>query len=218
MNKIILASIFAAVAMFGACAGSTSRSAESPAANSSNSNVSFGIYDIAASRPGSVFQESVTDQSLEKQTALTTVGGGGGGGRNEAQPISQDKISLNQASASQIDPVALERKIVRNGELHVECEQPEEAQKRIALIAQANGGFVVESQQSTSDVKLNTRDIVQLMVRVPADKFAETVDQIKAASGRIIQETIKGEDVTEEFIDIDARLKAKKALDNNLSR
>jgi hypothetical protein len=140
-------------------------------------------------------------------------GGGGGGGADSQAIVLQEKISLNQALSSQSDPIPINRKIVRNGELQVECAQPDDAQQRIALIAQNNGGFVVESQQSTSDVKINTRDIVQMTVRVPADKFTETIDQIKAASGRIIQETIKGEGVTEEFIDIEARLKAKKALE-----
>ena len=105
--------------------------------------------------------------------------------------ILEDKISLNQASSSQTSPI--ERKIVRNGELHVETEQPDAAQQRIAVIAQSKNGFVVESQQSTSDVKVSSRDIVQMTVRVPADKFTETVEEIKAASGRIIQETTKGE-------------------------
>jgi|CXWL01.1.fsa_nt_gi hypothetical protein len=212
MNKIILTSIVSAVAVCAACGGN-SRSAETAkTTNSSNSNVSFGLYDISSSGPRTLAAPQGDQLALNK--AVTTGGGGGGGGgRDEQTTITRDNISLNQVSSSQANPVQMDRKIVRNGELHVECDRPEEAQQRIATIAQSNGGFVVESQQSTSDVKINTRDIVQMTVRVPADKFTETIEQIKAASGRIIQETTKGEDVTEEFIDIEARLKAKKALE-----
>lgn len=212
MNKIILFSVLAAAGTVAACASNGSKTAEYQA-QSSNSNVSFGVYDIASSGPSSLSQSNSVAQPAESRTMAVTSGGGGGGGRPEIQNIPQDKVSLTQAFASQTDPSNIDRKIIRNGELYIECEQPDDAQKRIALIAQTNGGFIVESQQSTSDVKLNTRDIVHLIVRVPANKFAETVDQIKTASGRIIQETVKGDDVTEEFIDIDARLKAKKALE-----
>ncbi|MGH9945759.1 MAG: DUF4349 domain-containing protein [Pyrinomonadaceae bacterium] len=52
-----------------------------------------------------------------------------------------------------------------------------------------------------------------MTLRVPSDRFTETLSEIRAASGRVISETVKGEDVTEEFIDIEARLKAKRALE-----
>jgi Flp pilus assembly protein TadB len=53
-----------------------------------------------------------------------------------------------------------------------------------------------------------------MTVRVPADKFSESLDEIRKAAGRVLVETIKGQDVTEEFIDIEARLKAKRALED----
>jgi len=64
-----------------------------------------------------------------------------------------------------------------------------------------------------SEIKSTTRDIVTMTVRVPADKFNDTLADIRNVSSRILLETIKGQDVTEEFIDIEAQLKAKKALE-----
>lgn len=52
-----------------------------------------------------------------------------------------------------------------------------------------------------------------MTVRVPAAKFDEALNEIRAATSRVIVESIKGQDVTEEFIDIEARLKAQKALE-----
>lgn len=207
MNKFILTALLGGTAIFVGCGDSRSTEiAKAPGAG--NSNVSFGMYDLSSSQTTSAQRDVVANSSAQNKLAGPS-GGGGGGGRDPQ--VITDNISLNQASASQVSPI--ERKIVRNGELHIECEQPDAAQQRISQIAQTKNGFVVESQQSTSDVKVSTRDIVQMTVRVPADKFTETVDEIKASAGRVIQETTKGEDVTEEFIDIDARLKAKKALE-----
>ncbi|HKX84305.1 MAG TPA: DUF4349 domain-containing protein [Pyrinomonadaceae bacterium] len=110
-------------------------------------------------------------------------------------------------------PLNLDRKVIRNADLFIEAEVPEDTQQQIAAIAQKAGGFVVESHQESSDVKVNARDVATMAVRVPADKFTEALDSIRAAAGRVITQTVKGEDVTEEFIDIEARIRAKRALE-----
>lgn len=149
-------------------------------------------------------------------------GGGGGGGRTEKGSGSGSgsgnapataQVSLNQAEQTQTAPVVVERKIIRNADLTLEANAPEEAQTKITQIAEKKGGFVVETQSSASDVKTSTRDTVSMTVRVPAAKFDEAMTEIRAAASRVIAENVKGEDVTEEFIDIEARLKTQKALE-----
>lgn len=119
------------------------------------------------------------------------------------------KISLNKAE----ETYTSDRKIIRNAELNLEADDPEDAQRKITSIAELRGGFVVESQQSSSEIRSTTRDIVTMTVRVPADKFGDALADIRNVSTRVILETVKGQDVTEEFIDIEAQLKAKKALE-----
>ncbi len=72
---------------------------------------------------------------------------------------------------------------------------------------------MIESTQRNSSSSVTTRDEVTMTVRVPAAKFNESLDEIRKASSRVIVETVKGQDVTEEFVDIEARLKTKKALE-----
>lgn len=138
-------------------------------------------------------------------------GGGGGGGQTQSPPVQQ--ISLNQAEDSQNQPTRIERKIIRHAELSLEAEQPEESMTKITAVAESKGGFVVDSQQSSSDVKATTRDVVTMTVRVPAARFNETLDEIRKTAARVVVETVTGEDVTEEFIDIEARLKTERALE-----
>jgi hypothetical protein len=130
-----------------------------------------------------------------------------------ARSVLQDKISVEQSRVSLTDTAPTDRKIIRNADLSLESEQPEETQRRITSIAESKGGFVLESQQTSSDSQATKRDTVTMSVRVPSANFADTLDQIRQTSDRVIFETIKGDDVTEEFIDIEARLKAKKALE-----
>ena len=129
------------------------------------------------------------------------------------QPAAGDQVTLAQATTSQQAPVPSDRKIIRNADMQIESNAPADAQQKIEAIAQGYGGFVVESQQSMADERAATRDIVAITVRVPAEKFSAAIEDIRKTGNRVINETAKGEDVTEEFIDVEARLKAKKALE-----
>ncbi len=184
MSKLVFL-IFAVLAFSTACASGSS----------SNTN--------AVSKASS--------RSAMNSSAESGSGGGGGGGRDESPVVQQ--VSLNQAENLQPQPVAIERKIVRNADLQLEANSSEESQQKITAIAESKGGFVVESQQSSSDVRATTRDIITMTVRVPSAKFNETLDEIRKTASRVIVETIKSDDVTEEFIDIEARLKAKRSLE-----
>lgn len=120
---------------------------------------------------------------------------------------------LNQPANPNAAPIVIERRIIRNADLQLETDQPQEAQNKIAQIAEGKGGFVVETTQSSSDVKATTRDTITMTARVPAAKFQESLGEIRQTASRVVSETVKGQDVTEEFVDIEARLKAKKALE-----
>lgn len=144
----------------------------------------------------------------EKQTS------GGGGGRTEKQTVvPEQQISLDQTTNNQTQPTVTERKIIRNADLKIETNSPEESQQKISQIAGSKNGFVIETSQTSSNVRTSTLDIVNMTIRVPAAKFDEAINEIHGAGSRVIQENIKGQDVTEEFIDIEARLKAQRALE-----
>jgi hypothetical protein len=169
-----------------------------------------GMGDRAEMRSSNTAAASEVDFALNSPASN---GGGGGGGKQEPRAMAFQPASLEQTTPSQTDTVPIDRKIIRNAELSLEAENPEQAQQQITSIAESKGGFVVESQQSSSDIKSTTRDTVTMTVRVPAEKFSETLEEIRKTAGRIVVESVKGQDVTEEFIDIEAQLKAKKALE-----
>lgn len=151
-----------------------------------------------------------TSQTSSQTDQVTRDSGGGGG--NSDKKVASD-VSLEEADKSKTDIIPIERKIIRNADLQLEASSPEEAQQKITAIAESKKGFVVESTQSSSSSEVKIRDVVTMTVRVPADKFNESLDEIRKTSSRVITETVKGQDVTEEFVDIEAHLKTKKALE-----
>lgn len=168
--------------------------------------------DVSSANYGSATNSGSRQVALAPASDDKLKGGGGGGGSHSNAPVAQ-KISLDQATDAQNASVPVDRKIIRNADLSLEAESPETSQQKVTAIAESKGGFVVESQETSSDVKTTEHDIVTMTVRVPAEKFNETLDEIRRSANRVIAENVKGEDVTEEFIDIEARLKAEKALE-----
>jgi len=168
---------------------------------------------LSSERDAGLVEPTTSERSPGSPAISTTASntGGGGGGRTDS-PNTSD-VSLTGSETARQPAVPTERKIIRNADIGLESSTPEEAQKKIASVAESAGGFVVETQQSSSDRRSGVRDTVTMTVRVPADKFNEALDEIRKAADRVIIETVKGQDVTEEFIDIEARLKAKRALE-----
>ena len=124
-------------------------------------------------------------------------------------------ISLASISSVQAATEAIDRKIIRNGELTLETEAPTEGLRKITAAAESNGGFVVTSEFKQNPVAAGAKpsQTVIVIARVPATRFASALDQIRNAGDRVIQERINGQDVSEEYLDLEARIRTKRALE-----
>ena len=140
--------------------------------------------------------------------------------KDPAKTVLYDKVQQQKVSLTAVDKVgataeAAERKIIRNAEITMEVASTTDTQHRITSIAEANGGFVVTSeakQRENVDPAQRTLDI-KLVVRVPSPQFGVAFDEIKKLASNTPQENVTGQDVTEEFIDLEARIKTQKALE-----
>jgi hypothetical protein len=129
-------------------------------------------------------------------------------------PVMQ-QVSLKQADQSQSMAEAMDRKIIRDADLTLEVGVPAEVQRKITSITETLGGFVVTSESKQRQVGDAKQELeVTLVVRVPSTQFGTALDQIRNAGSRVIQEKVTGNDVTEEFIDLEARIKTQKALES----
>ena len=171
----------------GACGG---RSTPSVQPTPSNGKISFGIYDISRSGPFSIFTDAMPRETNVVESSNIA-----------AAPIAdeeQSTVRLDPLTAPFAgSPVPSDRKIIRNAELNLEADNPEASEQLITEIAESKGGFVVESQQSSSDIQATTRDIVLMSIRIPSDRFSETLDEVRETASRVVIETVKGEDVTD---------------------
>jgi len=124
-------------------------------------------------------------------------------------------VSLNDAVKSDSITAAMERKIIRDADLTMEVPSTTETQRKVSSIAESHGGFVVTSeakQREASEPAKRTLDI-KLVVRVPSNQFGAALNEIEGLATNLTQRNVTGQDVTEEFIDLEARLKTQKALE-----
>jgi len=143
------------------------------------------------------------DSKSAPSDALVTTSGG-----REPGPLSP--IPMEQPA-----PEGTDRKIIRNGDLIVETDSPADGQRAITAIAESHGGFVVTSEFKRNDTKEQPtpNQTVTVVVRVPSAQFLATLEQIRGVGSRVIQERVTGQDVSEEYLDLEARIRSKKALE-----
>ena len=95
------------------------------------------------------------------------------------------------------------RQVISQGSMSVEVTDVSTASAQVRAIAELAGGFVEQlSSYGVGEFQQST-----LTVRVPQDEFFSVYEQIKAL-GKVQNENAGTEDVTEQFIDLEARLKS----------
>lgn len=124
-------------------------------------------------------------------------------------------VSLTAADSADTVAAAADRKIIKNAELTLEVTSPNDAQRSVASIAESHGGFVVTSETKLLENRDPSKRTVEvkLIVRVPANQFDAAIASIEKLSTNVIHRGISGSDVTEEFIDLEARIRTQKALE-----
>ncbi|MBF9128064.1 DUF4349 domain-containing protein [Plantactinospora sp. S1510] len=104
------------------------------------------------------------------------------------------------------DPGVGQRAIVYTGSITVRVKDVDGKAAEAARIATGAGGFVGGDNRSSDTSAAEAT----LQLRVPADRFAGVVDQL-AGLGETVRRDIKTDDVTEETLDLDARIATQRA-------
>lgn len=99
-------------------------------------------------------------------------------------------------------PPAEERLIVKTGSISLLVENTEETLTKIEALALELGGFVTNSNSWRANEQLHAT----ITIRVPAESFDEARRRLKEGALEVQSENISAQDVTEEYVDLEARL------------
>jgi hypothetical protein len=113
---------------------------------------------------------------------------------------------------------AVERLVIRTANLSIVVHDPAESAKEISSLADELGGFVVSSnvyETTFSDVGV-TAVRASITIRVPAERLDEALDRIEQGATEIQSRSVSGEDVTQQYTDLQSRLRNLEAAEAQL--
>jgi hypothetical protein len=109
---------------------------------------------------------------------------------------------------------AASRRVIRTAELSLETQTPDVTQTKVAALAESRQGFVISSDTSRSrDEDGGESVLVTVVFRVPSPTFDATLEALRALGTRVSNEKVTGQDVTEEYVDLEARVRAQRAIE-----
>jgi hypothetical protein len=132
------------------------------------------------------------------------VADGNGAKDAAAAPPAPQAAEPGQQAPAKIEPQ--ERSLIYTGSIGVRVDNVVEAADKATGIATAAGG-VIGGDRRTLD---GARSEAQLTLRVPADKFTPVLDQL-AKLGVEESRSVQADDVTEQLVDLDARVASQQA-------
>jgi hypothetical protein len=103
------------------------------------------------------------------------------------------------------------RKLIYKANLVMEVADYGDAQTKLRNLAALSGAFILQFTETTNDRERSGN----YTIKVAAQGFASFLDGLEQISPSL-QRSVQGQDVTEEYVDLDARLKAKQAVEARL--
>ena len=128
-------------------------------------------------------------------------------------PAADTPIAPDEQSTSALT----QRVIIREGYISLVVEDTQASKKAITEIVsetEAEGAFVVTSNERyAADGQMPT---IYITIRVPANRFDEVMERLAAMSVRVSLRSEDAQDVTEEYVGLQARLESMEAARDRL--
>jgi len=152
------------------------------------------------------------DSGAFGETALSTIGASG------TVPASIDAESLAGEAPANLDvrlDVVADRKVIRRASLQLHASDTRATFDEIVRLTESVGGFVANANVFPFEGE-DAQPDVSMTLRIPADQLTSVMTTIKGSVDEVVAESQSAEDVTEQFVDLEARLRNLEALEVEL--
>ncbi|WP_078434494.1 DUF4349 domain-containing protein [Metabacillus halosaccharovorans] len=131
---------------------------------------------------------------------------------NKAELTSDPAEQKETETNSQVTNMS-DRMVIYTANLSIQVNSYTEAISSIQQELQTNNGYIVSTNSYSVEDELMEGTIT---VRIPQEKFQEFLKTVESESTKVIDESINGQDVTEEYVDLESRLKSKQVVEKRL--
>lgn len=117
------------------------------------------------------------------------------------------------------EPIPQERIVIRNATVSLIVADPQAKLREIGALAESMGGWIVNSNTSGfTNARGEPATRGSITVRVPAEQLDQALEQIRAGVIRVTGENVTGQDVTQDYIDTESRLRNLEAAEVQLQQ
>ncbi|GGF92413.1 hypothetical protein GCM10010912_41760 [Paenibacillus albidus] len=198
--------ILAVALILAGCSSSDQNSSANTAASSEGSGSALK-EDL---RSESAVANMADQTSDEASTAAAPAEAPAAGG----DPAIQDTTAANTASGSSgftgSDVVAgLNKKLIYHANLDMQVQDYAKAQTKVRSMVTLANGYIIEFTENVSEYEQGGT----FTLKVPASGFSSFLSNLEKVEHVALQRSIQGQDVSEEYVDLESRLKAKQLME-----
>ncbi len=104
------------------------------------------------------------------------------------------------------------RMVIRTAQISLLVENTDDAEVKVRNLVQSMGGYVLSSETRGDEESRN----VALTFKVPAERFDDALNSVASFATKVQNRSVTGEDVTDQFVDTEARLRTLRATETRL--
>ena len=98
------------------------------------------------------------------------------------------------------------RKIIKNADMRLLVKDTDVAIDRTTQIVTDLGGYIVSSRTWYQDYFTNNLRYATITIGIPVDQFERALQRFRDLSVRVLDENASGEDVTDQYVDLQSQL------------
>jgi hypothetical protein len=129
-----------------------------------------------------------------------------------SESVAEEERAPAPSHSGAADYTTIERLIIRNASLSLTVTDTEAALNEINEMVDELGGYVVESNLYQFQEGLRA----SIRLRVPAESLDVALERVRGLATEVRSESISGHDVTEEYVDLQSRLRHLEATEKRL--
>jgi hypothetical protein len=183
-----------AMILFAACGAAAPAATEAPAMPSDY---------LGAPVESGVAQEAVQPQLLEKSADSA---GNAPAAEVIAIPTMAPAVEIANASGESIVVQSTNRKIIKNADVRLLVKDTDVAIDRTTQIIGDLGAYIISSRVWYQDYYGNNLKYSTITIGVPVDQFERMLVRLRELSIRVLDENASGEDVTDQYVDLQSQL------------
>jgi Na+-transporting methylmalonyl-CoA/oxaloacetate decarboxylase gamma subunit len=134
---------------------------------------------------------------------------------NAVAVASKSQFASKSNSPSSVSTNSFEsmaRKIIYHANLLIRTKEYTKARQEVENLIFTSNAYIVQMNERQSD----DYSEMEMTVKVPQNGFAGFIQELEKVSPGKVTKSMKGTDVTEEYVDLESRLKAKQVVEARL--